>query len=186
MVPWSHWRQPLCGWLRTDLTSEFTHFNLVVHLSKAKQLAFRFCTILRSPAGPAVPCEPLWNAFLQQWCRSEQPETLFFIDVQAFEAIRNSKGRHMLSRCRLFFLLTVLWWGWTYCAPKSLELVQPLYALVADLTTVPAREQRTTSRFSGAESFLRLLVLVFFACHQLVPHLFPNFPWCFSVMCCWV
>ena len=27
-----------------DLISEFTQFNLVIHLSKAKQLAFRLCT----------------------------------------------------------------------------------------------------------------------------------------------
>ena len=38
----------------TDLTSEFTHFNLVIRLSKVQQLAFRFCTTLKCPAAPVV------------------------------------------------------------------------------------------------------------------------------------
>ena len=74
-----------------------------------------------------------------------------------------------------FILLMVLWWGLTYCAPNSLELVQPFYAPGADLTTVPAREQRTTFRFSGAEPLFRLIVLVFHTRHQLVPNFVPNF-----------
>ena len=39
----------------TVLNSEFTHFNLVIRLSKVEQLAFPFCTILRCPAVSAVP-----------------------------------------------------------------------------------------------------------------------------------
>ena len=65
MVPWTHLREPpLWGKCLTDLTSEFTHFNLVIRLSKVQQLAFRLCTIFRSPAAPAVLCEPLWKASL--------------------------------------------------------------------------------------------------------------------------
>ena len=65
MVPWTHLREPpLWGKCLTDLTPEFTHFNLVIRLSKVQQLAFRLCTIFRSPAAPAVPCELLWNASL--------------------------------------------------------------------------------------------------------------------------
>ena len=39
MVPWTHWREPRLGRLLTVLTSEFTHFNLVIRLSKVKQSA---------------------------------------------------------------------------------------------------------------------------------------------------
>ena len=45
-------------------------------------------------------------------------------------------GRHTLSRCGLF-LLMVLWWGLTYCAPNSLELVQLFHAFGRDWTTFP-------------------------------------------------
>ena len=44
--------------MSTDVTSEFTHFNLVIRLSKVKQLALRFCTIFmmsRWSFGPRVP-----------------------------------------------------------------------------------------------------------------------------------
>ena len=40
MVPWTHWREPRLGRLLTDLTPEFTAFNLVIRLSKVKQSAF--------------------------------------------------------------------------------------------------------------------------------------------------
>ena len=40
MVPWTHLREPRLGRLLTVLTTEFTHFNPVIHLSKGKQSAF--------------------------------------------------------------------------------------------------------------------------------------------------
>ena len=48
MVPWTHWRDPRLGRLSTDLTSEFTVFNLVIRLSKVKQSAFfpRFTSLV--------------------------------------------------------------------------------------------------------------------------------------------
>ena len=39
-------------------------FNLVILLSRVKQLAFLFVTTLRSPADHAFPCEPLEPALL--------------------------------------------------------------------------------------------------------------------------
>ena len=51
--------------MSTDLNSEFTHFNMVIRLSKLKQLALRFVSLFKSPAVPAVPCELLWNAVLR-------------------------------------------------------------------------------------------------------------------------
>ena len=39
----------------TVLTSEFTHFNLVIRLSKVQQSALRFISLFESPAAPVVP-----------------------------------------------------------------------------------------------------------------------------------
>ena len=40
MVPWTHWREPRLGRLLTDLTSELTHFNPGIRISRGKQSAF--------------------------------------------------------------------------------------------------------------------------------------------------
>ena len=59
MVPWTQLREPpLWGKCLTDLTSEFTHFILVIRLSKVKQPAFPFCTVLQCPAVLVVPGMP--------------------------------------------------------------------------------------------------------------------------------
>ena len=42
----------------TVLNSEFTHFNLVIRLSKVEQPALRFISLFESPAVPVVLCEP--------------------------------------------------------------------------------------------------------------------------------
>ena len=63
MVPWGQMRQPQLGSMSTELTSELTHFNLVIRLSKVQQLALQLCTILRSPAGPPVPIDPYGTHF---------------------------------------------------------------------------------------------------------------------------
>ena len=79
---WCHgaiWGNPFQGeWWSTVLTSEFTHFNLVIRLSKAKQLALPFSSLLglsRWSVGPRVPRR---NACLSEWSRSEQSEISFF------------------------------------------------------------------------------------------------------------
>ena len=54
------------------------HFNLVIRLSKTKQSALRLCTFLWNPASPAVPWDPLWNAFSTAWSCAEHSETPFF------------------------------------------------------------------------------------------------------------
>ena len=52
MEPWSHLRHPFSRRMWTDLTTELAHFNLVIRLRKAKQLAFSFislvCNILQT------------------------------------------------------------------------------------------------------------------------------------------
>ena len=70
--------------MSTDLTSEFTHFKLVIRLSNVQQFALRFFSLFESPAVPAVPCELLWKAVLQLCSRAELPETYFFVAASAF------------------------------------------------------------------------------------------------------
>ena len=76
MVPWTHLREPpLWGKCLTELTSEFTHFNLVIRLSKVKQPAFLFCTVLRCPAAPTVLEFPVIGPF--KWSCAEFQKPLF-------------------------------------------------------------------------------------------------------------
>ena len=58
----------------TVLTFEFTHFNLVIRLSKGQQSALRFISLFKSPAAPIVPCDP---------------RELHSSSVTLFETIRN-------------------------------------------------------------------------------------------------
>ena len=149
MVP--SWRQPLCGWLSTDLTSELAHFKLVIHLSKAKQLAFPFTSLLRSPADPVVPCDAMERSSLRVGCRSEQPETVFFSISRLLKVNTNMSHQKSLRQVHAFqvwssFLLMVRWWGWTCCASNSLELEQLFMPMRLDLTTVPAGSKARLTR----------------------------------------
>ena len=67
----------LFGWLSTDLTSELTHFNLVIRLSKAKQLALLLCAFCEVPR-IRLSLEILWTCFSTAWSRAEHSETSFF------------------------------------------------------------------------------------------------------------
>ena len=80
----ANWGNPFVGdcgqtWFQI---SEFTHFNLAIRLSKAKQLAFRFFTVFRE--FPRL----LWSqgflaaALLRLWSRAEQSETPFLLQLQ--------------------------------------------------------------------------------------------------------
>ena len=131
MVPWTQVREPpLWGKCLTDLTSEFTHFILVIRLSKVKQPALRFFTsFLRSPAVPAVLMNP-GNCIPIEWNRSEHPETSAFAAISQRQCIISRMMSEAGTRLSgvVSFLLMVVWWGETYCASNSLELVQPFYA----------------------------------------------------------
>ena len=85
MVPWTHWREPRLGRLSTDLTSEFTFFNLVIRLSKVKQSAFfrvspvvSFLVELLAAAtghSPFSSLQPYWqprNLLLFQLCSRDR------------------------------------------------------------------------------------------------------------------
>ena len=58
MVPWGQLRQPRLGSMSTDLNSELTHFNLIIRLSKVKQLALLFCTFFENSRGSGRPRGP--------------------------------------------------------------------------------------------------------------------------------
>ena len=154
--------------MSTDLNSEFTHFNLVIRLSKVQQLALRLCTILRCPAVPAVPWKPWWKVVSSEWSQSEQPETpflsllllyfyccwficqwllWFILTWQGAKPRTPTEGnRHMLSRCGFF----LFWW-------LSGEVKHFVHLIRWNLKAVlcpcgwlehgPGLAQRTTPRF---------------------------------------
>ena len=83
----------------------------------------------------------------------------------------------------VLFLLMVIWWGETCCAPNSLDFESCYMPIGARLDHGPgAGNNRTTFRFRNWILFL-INCFGFPVCHQLVPHLVPNFPACLSVMC---
>ena len=107
------------------LTPELTHFNLVVRLRlrKVQQSALPFISLFVLPTLPSF-C-PSVVSTLRTWSRSELPQTFFLDHVQAFDttySMTDATGRYTLSRCGDFFLLMVVWWGWTFCASNSFEL----------------------------------------------------------------
>ena len=115
-------------------------FELEIRLSKVKQLAFLFCTISvmsRWSFGPRVPRR---NSCLPREAVRNSQKLRFYCSFSLWDETwherQKATGMSFSCRCGLFGF----WWGQTYCAPNSMELEKPLYALWADLTTVPARE----------------------------------------------
>ena len=142
MVPWSHWRQPSSGWMLTVLNSEFTHFNLVIHLSKAKQLAFRLCTFCEVPRiRPSfeILCEfHSSSVTLFETIRNLLRFAAAFDDSWQQHWIQES-GRHTTFRCGVSFF----WWlsgevkHIVHLIRRNLKAV--LCQLGQDLTTVPVQ-----------------------------------------------
>ena len=96
-------RQPFSGWMMTVLTSELTHFNLVIHLVHCNSWPCGLSAIcdLCAPDVPGIPVD--LRSF--KWNCSEQPETSVF--AATFVATRHHvkslwKGRHTSFRCGLF------------------------------------------------------------------------------------
>ena len=128
MVPWTHVREPpLWGKCLTDLTSEFTHFNLVIRLSKVQQSALRFSLHFWRVL-PFLPS--FWTqgiAFLMSDAVPNFRNLLFaaaFSDRASWLMLEQATGMSFSCRCGLFGF----WWGETCCASNSLELVQLFYA----------------------------------------------------------
>ena len=149
MVPWSHWRQPFSGWMLTVLTSEFTHFNLVIRLSNVQQLALLFCTFFENSRGSGRPRDPS-DLFLSQREIVRNNQKLLFCHCSNFCSIIASchdiwiRQAHVLQVWYSFLL--VLWWGETYCAPNSLEFGSRL-CLYGWPEHGPGLAQRTNFRF---------------------------------------
>ena len=121
-------------------TSEFTHFNLVIRLGIVKQLAVLLWAILSCRS--CRWCVTLASSILLQRRCSEQPETRSFTGTERQPVLDHyiSGWGYMLSGV-VYFLLMVLWWGWTYRASNSSELEQPFNDhLWVWPTTVPSRE----------------------------------------------
>ena len=144
MVPWSHLRHPFLGRMWTDLTSEFTHFNLVIRLSKMKQPAFRFCAFWDVP----LLLSSFVNLGKVPVCSREaipnNQRPSFIADAQA---LQHDKGYWRQQACPLpagmVFLVSG---GVKHCVHLIhwIELEQPFNAYVVWPTTVPSREWRTT------------------------------------------
>ena len=137
------------GLMSTDLTSEFTQFNLVIRLSKVQQMAIRFFhRFLIRPAAPAVPCELLWKAFLPSEVVPNSGNIRFFAATFVLLTSRHDMMNRQAHDLQVWsFSLFGFWWGETCCASNSLELVQPLHALVADWNTGLLWHNCTTFRF---------------------------------------
>ena len=103
-------------------------FELGIRLSNVQQMALPFCAFDEVP-------RLLWSqgfladAFLHLWSCSEHSETSFFRSnlCSYITWDRTQAGTRSLGV--VFFLLMVLWWGQTYCAPNSLELESRLCLL---------------------------------------------------------
>ena len=179
MVPWSHWRQPFSGWMMTVLTSELTHFYLVIHLSKLQQLALPFSGLLglsRWSVGPgSSPKMPVYRSdavltflkprFLLQFLLSQW---------QITHDMTWTTGRHTTFRCGLFSF-------WLSGGVKHIvHLIRwNLKAVLCPCgwtgnTGLEWHNARTLGL--GAESCCLTNCFGFLVCHQLVPHLVPNFP----------
>ena len=151
-------------------------FELVIRLSKVKQLAFPFCTISamsRWSFGPRFR----QNACLSERNRSEQPEIPFFRSLQLKLVTFMTSGKTVscLQVWWLFLLMVVgevkhivrlIRWNLNSCLcpcgwPDS----------------VPAREQRTTFRNVGIKSYFQCFSVFSPTSFPLVPcFMFSSLP----------
>ena len=106
MVPWTHLREPCLRWMWTDLIHEFTHFNMVIRLSKVQQWAILLSAFLRCPAAPAVLLILIQVQFSRSDVSPSCQKLSFLTDAQAVETIRKSRGRYASSR----FGDSSFWW----------------------------------------------------------------------------
>ena len=162
------------GLMSTDLTSEFTHFNLVIRLSKVQQMALLLSTVFeesRCPGGPRVSrrnaCLPSAFVLNSQKLRFS---CSFSFEPGTWHEQMKATGMSFSCRCGLFGF----WWGETCCAPNSLELDSRF--MPSGLTWTRAC-CGTIARSIGLGTESCFLTTCFgFVCHQLVPHLVPNSP----------
>ena len=78
----------------TVLTSEFTHFNLVIRLSNVQQLALLFCTFFENSRGSGRPRDPS-DLFLSQREIARNNQKLLFLPLQQLLQHHRIMSRHL-------------------------------------------------------------------------------------------
>ena len=150
MVPWSHLRQPSSGWVMTVLNSEFTHFNLVIRLSKVQQSALLLSTVFGDSRCSGCPLWTLWNAVLWVWCGSEHSETPFLPLQQLLQHHRIMSQHLNQAGTRLAGVVFFSFW---FSGEVKLIVhlihwnLEAVYAFYGWPEHGPGLAQRTTSRF---------------------------------------
>ena len=86
--------------MSTELTSELTHFNLVIRLGKVQQLAFLFCTFFENSRGSGRPRDPSdLLLFQREIVRNSQKLHFSYLQLQfltQYMARANEGNRHVL------------------------------------------------------------------------------------------
>ena len=167
MVPWSHLRHPFLGRMWTDLTSELTHFNFIIRQTVGHSVHHHFAISRRS----CCPCESLELSPLLKWSHAEQPEIPFssMLKLQLPHVTWRMPQAGPCFSGRISFLLLVLWWGQTCCAPNSFELEQLFESTWHD--RLPSPLEGATHDLLALKLRPSFIFFVFFApFHQLVPH----------------
>ena len=117
-------------------------FELVIRLSKVKQLALLLCAFFTKSRRSCRPHLPRQLPLFQREVALNNQKHNFFhrCSSSLWHSWHdmNDRQAHAFQVC--FFLLMVVWWGETNCAPNSMELESRLCQLGQDLTTVPERE----------------------------------------------
>ena len=99
------------GSMSTDLNSEFTHFNLVIRLSKVQQMALLLSTVFGDSRCSGCPCEPsAKHLYYVKLCRTSETsfsQQLLHIQTSCHDMVT---GTHTAFRCGLFFFGCLVRW----------------------------------------------------------------------------
>ena len=168
----ANWGNPFVGdcgqtWFQI---SEFTHFNLAIRLSKAKQLAFRFFTVFRE--FPRL----LWSqgflaaALLRLWSRAEQSETPFLLQLQLLKWDITMSHEQPFRQAHDFQVWSFFFWWLSGEVKHIVHLIR--WNLNSRLchcgTTWPRSRQGNNARPQSIKELslvFKLIVLVSLACH---------------------
>ena len=159
---WCHralWGNLLCGVNVDRLEFWIDTFELVIHLSKGQQMALPFCTFCEVPLLLLSLVKPFkCISSVRCWAEHQKPLILqhFHSDTASCHDMRYRQAHDFQVWS---FSLLVVWWGNTFCASNSLELVQLFMPLRHDLTTVPV--QGIIARILGSRNWVLLVNYLF-------------------------
>ena len=139
-------RQPSSGWVMTVLNSEFTHFNLVIRLSKVKQSALLFFTVYDVPLFRLSFANSSGIQFFECGAVRNIQKPPSSQQLLQSHYKRPNAGRYTIFRCG-FLSFDGLWWGETYCASNPMELESRFMPIGARPDHGPGVAQRKTYRF---------------------------------------